>query len=95
MFTTQDQTTTSSQATQKELETTAGAPDNEPVKANGPSTVAVTVPTILIAILVVCVIVVVMVIIAHRAYKHRHSGDSSIHVRHTSNDQPSNLNTPA
>ena len=91
VFTTQDQTTTSSQATQKG--TTTGVPDNKPLKANGPSTVAVTVPTILIALLLVCVTVVAAVILVRHAYKHHHSGYNNI--RHTSNDQPSNLNTPA
>lgn len=95
MFTTQDQKTTTAQTTQKETTTSTGATDNEPLKANGSSTVAVTVPTILVAILVACVIVVVLVFIARHAYKHRHSGYNNIHVRHASNDHPSNLNTPA
>ena len=88
VFTTQDQTTTSSQATEKQ--TTTGASNNEPLKASGPSTVAVTVPTVLIALLLVCVTVVAAVLLARRAYKHRYSGYNNIR-----NDQPSNLNTPA
>ena len=91
IFTTPDQTTTASQTTQKGTTTGVPDPENEPLKASGPSTVAVTVPTILIAALVVCVIVVVVVIFARRVYKHRRTG----YIQHTSNSQPSDLNTPA
>ena len=93
IFTTSDQTTTDGQTTQKETTTGTSDPNNEPLKANGPSTVVVTVPTILILALIVCVVVVIVIIFARRAYKHRHAGYNNI--RQTSNGQPSDLNTPA
>lgn len=87
-FSTSEQTTFAGDITQKE--TTA---DNVPLKGSGsPSTAAVTIPTILIIVLIVCIIVFVMLFFAYRAFKRR-QGYNNIH--HTSNGQPSDLNTPA
>ena len=79
IFTTPDQTTTAGQTTQRE--TTTGTPVNEPLEANGPPKVAVTVPTTLIIVLIVCVVVVIVVMFARCAYKHRHAGYNNIQRR--------------
>ena len=63
--------------------------DSKPLeKDNGPSTVAVTLPTVFFGLLILICVIAVVVFLVHRAYKRRHSYE---HIHH----RPDNLNAPA
>ena len=73
------------------VETTTKRGDIPSSKNNSPSTVAITVPTVLFGVLIGFVIALVIVALVHRFYKRRRSG----YVNISSNDQPPDQPTPA